>query len=126
MNKSFDKLINEIASKRPIQKRGENPILFFDDHAVMLQAGEMSGIHWVDIVIQMPKYRVSSLHSATKLLQANCEMAAATPIPTWFALSEKQETLFINRLDWQELSAEVLDDHIAGCIEQMNNALQNM
>ena len=40
MNKSFDKLINEIASKRPIQKRGENPILFFDDHAVMLQAGK--------------------------------------------------------------------------------------
>lgn len=126
MNTSFDKLVNEVARKRPIQKRNGNTVLFFNDHPVILQAGEMSDIHWVDIMIELPKFRVDSINTAIKLLQANCEMASATPIPTWFGSGEKGETLFINRLDWQHVTAEVLDDHIMRCIEQMNEALKAM
>lgn len=85
----------------------------------------MLGIHWVDIQIELPRFRADNIHTAQKLLSANKEMAAATPIPSWFACGDKGEVLFFNRLDWQHVSAETLEDHIVNCIDQMSNALSS-
>lgn len=123
MNTDFDALLDQMSRRRPSQKRDGQTVLFFKDHAVTLQRGEMADIHWVDIIIELPRFRADSLQACRKLLEANQEMGAATPIPTWFAAGKKGEVLFVNRLDWQHVSAEVLDDHIMRCIEQMSEAL---
>lgn len=123
MNTSFSSLTDQLARKRPTQKRGDETVFFFKDHAVQLQQGQMADIHWVDIIIELPRFRADSVNACKKLLEANKEMGSATPIPTWFAAGSKGEVLFINRLDWQHVSAEVLDDHIMRCIEQMSDAL---
>ena len=126
MNTNFESLVNILARKRPRQSGDGSPVLLFDNHRVTLQAGELAEIHWVDIMIELPNCRADSLAASTKLLQANREMAAATPIPSWFASGDKGEVFFINRLDWQEISAEALDQHIMDCVEQMTAALAEM
>lgn len=123
MHTSFDELLKNIGQRRPSQVDGNVKKFYFKDHPVVFQVGEMEGIHWVDIQIELPRFRIDHIGAARKILEANREMGVSTPIPTWFACGPKGETLFINRLDWQHISAEVLDDHIVRCIEQMSEAL---
>ncbi len=85
----------------------------------------MEGVHWVDIHIELKNFHLDSLAAATKVLQANREMGISTPIPTWFAMSEKTGRLiFINRLDWRHVTSKILEDHVMRCIEQMSEALR--
>lgn len=124
MYDKFDDLLRDMSARRPSQKTQFGQVFFINDHSVSLVAGEMQGIHWMDIQIEMPRFRVDNLESAKKILIANREMGMATPIPTWFALSEKQDVLvFINRLDWRHVTAEVVNSHVLRCIEQMEQAL---
>ena len=124
MYQKFEELLIDIGQNRPSQKSDSGPVFYFNDQAVRFMAGEMEGVHWMDIQIEMPRFRVDNLESAKKILIANREMGMATPIPTWFALSEKQDVLvFINRLDWRHVTAEVVDSHVLRCIEQMEQAL---
>lgn len=83
----------------------------------------MEDVHWMDIQITLPRFKMDKLGNAQKALKANLEMGTATPIPTWFAADENSNVVFINRLDWRHLTAEILDDHIARCVEQMSDAL---
>lgn len=124
MYQKFEELLMDIGQKRPSQKSDSGPVFFFNDQAVRFMVGEMEGVHWMDIQIELPRFRMENLQAAKKVLQANREMGMATPIPTWFALSEKGDYLvFINRLDWRHVSAKVLDEHVLRCIEQMSQAL---
>lgn len=123
VSKSFAELLNNLTDMRPSEKTTAGPILFYKDHPVRLHSGELEGIHWMDIHIELPRFSVQQLTSAQKVLKANLEMGAATPIPTWFGANDKGNLVFINRLDWQQLSAEVLDQHIERCINQMTEAL---
>lgn len=125
VNDTFENLLNELAKKRPNKKIDSLTYFYFKDHPVFLQSGEMEGIHWMDIYIELPRFRADNINTCRKLLQSNREMATATPIPTWFAAGEKGEVLFVNRLDWQHVSADVLDDHILRCIDQMSEALMS-
>ena len=78
----------------------------------------------IDIHIELKRFRVDSLAAAKKVLQANREMGASTPIPSWFAVDPKNDCLvFINRLDWRHITCKILEDHILRCIEQMGSAL---
>ncbi|CAB9508971.1 expressed unknown protein [Seminavis robusta] len=90
---------------------------------VHLQAGEMDGIDWMDIFIKIPIDPVDMFQVTRKLLQSNMAMAAATPIPTWFAMDEEDNIFFVNRLDWRHVTYAVLDDHIVRCVDQMREAL---
>jgi hypothetical protein len=117
--------LNQLTSRCPSQKRGDVTVVFFKDHPVVLQPGEMLDIHWVDIQIELPRFRADNIHTAQKLLSANKEMGAASPIPSWFACGDKGEVLFVNRLDWRHVTAETLEDHIVRCIDQMNEALRS-
>lgn len=123
MNKTFDSLLAEISARRPSENRPTGKVFFFKEHPVQLLAGEMEGIHWVDIQIELKRFQLSNLSAALKVLKANLEMGGATPIPTWFAASAHDTLIFINRLDWQHISVDVLDDHIMRCIDQMGQAL---
>lgn len=123
MKKTFNSLLAEVAARRPSETRPSGRVFFFKEHPVQLIAGEMEGIHWVDIQIELKRFQLSNLNAALKVLKANLEMGAATPIPTWFAANASGTLIFINRLDWQHLSVEVLEDHIMRCIDQMGQAL---
>lgn len=123
MKKTFDQLLAEVSARRPSENRPTGRVFFFKEHVVQLVAGEMEGIHWVDIQIELSRFQLTNLGAALKVLKANLEMGAATPIPTWFAANANGTLIFINRLDWQHLSADVLDDHIMRCIDQMGQAL---
>ena len=124
MSKTFSDLLAEMISRRPSEllKDGTR-VFYFKDHAVKLVNGEMEGIHWMDIQIVLKRFQLNGLMAAQKVLKANLEMGGATPIPTWFGANEQGALVFINRLDWQHMTAEVLDDHINRCIEQMSQAL---
>ncbi|MDH4396268.1 MAG: hypothetical protein QE278_11345 [Limnobacter sp.] len=123
MKKTFDSLLAEVSARRPSENRPTGRVFFYKEHPVQLIAGEMEGIHWVDIQIELKRFQLTNLNAALKVLKANLEMGAATPIPTWFAANAQGTLIFINRLDWQHLSVDVLDDHIMRCIEQMGQAL---
>ncbi|HEY1059788.1 MAG TPA: hypothetical protein VGE55_13745 [Limnobacter sp.] len=124
MYDKFEQLLNDFGAKRPSEKTPLGPVYYINEHPVRLIPGEMEGIHWMDIQIGLPRFRLENLESAKKVLQANREMGSATPIPTWFGLGDKQDHLvFINRLDWRHVDARVLEDHILRCIEQMGQAL---
>ncbi len=125
MYTKFDDLLNDLSRARPNEKGPNGRVFFFNDQPVELIAGEMEGVHWMDIHIELKNFRVDNLAAAKKVLQANREMGASTPIPTWFASNERTERLiFINRLDWRHLSSKILEDHILRCIEQMGEALR--
>lgn len=125
MYKKFDDLLIDLGRKRPSQKSPTGTVFFFNDHEVRLIAGEMEQVHWMDIQIELPRFRVDNLQAAKKVLQANREMGMATPIPTWFALSEKGDCLvFVNRLDWRHVTDQVVESHILRCIDQMSQALK--
>lgn len=123
MSESFEKLLEQLAAKRPTQRKEPHWEFFFKDHKVQLLSGEMEDVAWVDIQITLPRFKLTNLASNQKVLKANLEMGAATPIPTWFAADANNQVVFINRLDWRHLTADVLDDHISRCIEQMSEAL---
>ena len=125
MYTKFDDLLNDLSRSRPTEKGPNGKIFFFNDQPVELIAGEMEGVHWMDIHIELKNFRVDNIAAAKKVLQANREMGASTPIPTWFAANERTERLiFINRLDWRHLSCKILEDHVLRCIEQMGEALR--
>lgn len=125
MYKKFDDLLADLGRSRPSEQTPTGRLFFFNDQPVGLHAGEMEGVHWVDIHIELKRFHLDSFASAKKVLQANREMGASTPIPTWFALNEKTEKLiFINRLDWRYITCKILEDHVMRCIDQMGNALR--
>lgn len=124
MYQKFDDLLKDLQQSRPSNMTPLGRVFFFNDQAVVLQHGEMEGITWVDIHIELKRFRVDSLAAAKKVLQANREMGASTPIPSWFAVDPKNDCLvFINRLDWRHITCKILEDHILRCIEQMGSAL---
>lgn len=124
MYQKFDDLMKDIGQIRPSSNTPKGRIFYFNDHAVTFHQGEMEGITWVDIHIELKRFRLDNLSAAKKVLQANKEMGESTPIPTWFAADEKTDILiFINRLDWRHITCKIIDDHIMRCIEQMGNAL---
>lgn len=125
MYNKFDDLLKDLGQTRPNQATPNGPVFFFNDHPVWLGAGEMEGVHWVDIHIELKQFTVDNLVAAKKVLQANREMGMSTPIPTWFAVNEKTDRLIlVNRLDWRHITRNVLEDHILRCIEQMGEALR--
>lgn len=125
MYKKFDDLLHDLGRTRPSEKTATGPVFFFNEQPVSLYPGEMEGVHWVDIHIELKRFRVENITSAKKVLQANREMGASTPIPTWFAINEKNDNLiFINRLDWRHITAKILEDHVMRCIQEMGQALQ--
>lgn len=125
MYTKFDDLLSDLGRSRPNGKGPNGPVFFFNDQPVELLAGNMEGITWVDIHIELKHFHVDNLSAAKKVLQANREMGGSTPIPTWFAINEKTDKLvFINRLDWRHLSCKILEDHVTRCIEQMGQALR--
>ena len=125
MYKKFDDLLADLAQSRPSERTPNGPVFFFNDQPVALHEGEMEGVHWVDIHIELKHFHVDNLAAAKKVLQANREMGRSTPIPTWFAINEKTDKLvFINRLDWRHLTRKILEDHVMRCIEQMGQALR--
>lgn len=125
MYKKFDDLLNDLARSRPTEKTQQGRLFFFNEQPVALIPGEMEGVHWVDIHIELKRFHVDTLAAALKVLQANLEMGSSTPIPTWFAINERTSKLvFINRLDWRYITCKVLEDHIVRCIEQMGEALR--
>ncbi|HEX4879332.1 MAG TPA: hypothetical protein VFV39_05760 [Limnobacter sp.] len=121
----FEDLMRDMQSMRPHQKHAHGLVFFFNDQPVRLVAGEMEGVHWMDIHIELTRFRTDTLQAAKKVLMANREMGGATPIPTWFAMNDKDQLVFINRLDWRHISAKILEEHILRCIEQMGIALQS-
>lgn len=126
MYTKFDDLLKDLGRSHPTERKPEGPIFYFNDQPVQLLAGEMEGIHWVDIHIELRSFAVDSISAAKKVLQANREMGSSTPIPTWFAINDKTGRLiFINRLDWRHISCKVLEDHIQRCIDQMSSALRS-
>lgn len=125
MYSKFDDLIKDLSQSRPTENTANGKVFYFNDQPVSLHAGEMEGVHWMDIHIELKRFMVDGLSAARKVLQANREMGMSTPIPTWFAMNERTGALvFVNRLDWRHVSAKVLDDHILRCIEQMSDALK--
>jgi hypothetical protein len=124
MYEKSEDLERDIASQRPTERSQDGAVFYFNDHPVRLVFGEMEGVHWMDIHIELPRFALESLMSAKKVLQANSDMGGATPIPTWFGINPKKDTLvFINRLDWRHITAQILDEHIMRCIDQMSAAL---
>lgn len=124
MYQRFDDLLKDLQQNRPSNMTPQGRVFFFNDQPVLLQNGEMEGINWVDIHIELKRFRLDNLNAAKKVLQANQEMGASTPIPSWFAMNEKTDNLvFINRLDWRHITCKILEDHILRCIEQMGSAL---
>jgi len=122
----FSALLEDLARRCHSDNVDGRTVFFYgEDEAnpVYLVRGEWRGTHWIDICIQLTGIVVNTLHSSKHLLQANAEMCSATPIPSWFAANEDDKALFINRLDWRHISAEVLDDHIQRCVSQMKEAL---
>lgn len=125
MYTKFDHLLADLDRSRPSERTQNGPIFYFNDQAVALHAGEMEGVHWMDIHIELKNFHVDNMAAARKVLQANREMGASTPIPTWFAINEKTDRLiFINRLDWRHVSCKILEEHVMRCIEQMGQALR--
>ncbi len=125
MYTKFDDLLADLGRSRPNERTQQGPVFFFNDQPVALHAGEMEGVHWMDIHIELNNFHVDNMAAAKKVLQANREMGASTPIPTWFAINEKTDKLvFINRLDWRHVSCKILEDHVVRCIEQMGQALR--
>jgi hypothetical protein len=126
MYQRFDDLLKDLTKSCPSENRPSGKVFYFKDQAVAFFAGEMEGIHWMDIHIELKHFHVNNLLAAKKVLQANAEMGLSTPIPTWFALDAKADKLvFINRLDWRHVSCKILEDHILRCIEQMSDALRS-
>lgn len=124
MYQKFEDLVKDLQQNRPSTATPLGRVFFFNDQAVLLQHGEMEGITWVDIHIELKRFRLDNLAAAQKVLQANREMGSSTPIPSWFAIDPKNDCLvFINRLDWRYITCKVLEDHILRCIEQMGSAL---
>jgi hypothetical protein len=124
MYQQFDALLKDLQQNRPSNMTPSGRVFFFNDQAVLLQHGEMEGITWVDIHIELKRFRLDNLAAAKKVLQANREMGASTPISSWFAIDPKNDCLvFVNRLDWRHISCKILEDHILRCIEQMGSAL---
>ncbi|HEX4843618.1 MAG TPA: hypothetical protein VFV57_08095 [Limnobacter sp.] len=121
----FDDLVRDLKSTRPSEQQAEGLVFYFNDQPVRLVAGEMEGVHWMDIHIELSRFRADTLQAAKKVLMANREMGGATPIPTWFAMNDKDQLVFINRLDWRHISAKILEEHILRCIDQMAMALQS-
>ncbi|HEX4918859.1 MAG TPA: hypothetical protein VFV43_13235 [Limnobacter sp.] len=121
----FDDLMRDMQAKRPSEQHPDGPVFFFNDQPVRLIAGEMEGVHWMDIHIELTRFRTDTFQAAKKVLIANREMGGATPIPTWFAMNEKDQLVFINRLDWRHISTNILEEHILRCIDQMAMALQS-
>lgn len=121
----FDDLTRDLSSRRPSKQFPDGPVFYFNDQPVRLIAGEMEGVHWMDIHIELTRFRADNLQAAKKVLIANREMGGSTPIPTWFALNDQDQLIFINRLDWRHISAKILEDHILRCIDQMASALQS-
>lgn len=125
MYTKFNDLLTDLSRSRPSERGPIGPVFFFNDQPVVLLEGEMEGVHWVDIHIELRNFHVDNLAAAKKVLQANREMGSSTPIPTWFAINEKTDKLiFINRLDWRHVSSKILEDHVMRCIEQMGEALR--
>lgn len=125
MYTKFNDLLTDLSRSRPSERGPNGPVFFFNDQPVALLEGEMEGVHWVDIHIELRNFHVDNLAAAKKVLQANREMGSSTPIPTWFAINEKTDKLiFINRLDWRHISCQILEDHVLRCIEQMGEALR--
>ncbi|MCR2747388.1 hypothetical protein [Limnobacter parvus] len=125
MYTKFNDLLTDLSRSRPSERGPTGPVFFFNDQPVALLEGEMEGVHWVDIHIELRNFHVDNLAAAKKVLQANREMGSSTPIPTWFAINEKTDKLiFINRLDWRHISCQILEDHVLRCIEQMGEALR--
>ncbi|KYP10453.1 MAG: hypothetical protein A0129_12705 [Limnobacter sp. CACIAM 66H1] len=124
MYQKFDDLLKDLQQNRPSNLTPQGRVFFFNDQSVLLQHGELEGITWVDIHIELKRFHIENLSAAKKVLQANCEMGNSTPIPSWFAINVKNDCLvFINRLDWRHLTCKILEDHILRCIEQMGSAL---
>jgi hypothetical protein len=124
MYQQFDDLLKDLQHNRPSNITPLGRVFFFNDQAVLLQHGEMEGITWVDIHIELKRFRVDNLAAAKRVLQANREMGASTPIPSWFAADPNNDCLiFVNRLDWRHITCKILEDHILRCIEQMGSAL---
>ena len=113
MYTKFEDLIEDLSNLRPSENGQDGKTFYFNDQPVSLQAGEMETVHWVDIHIELKRFRIDSIGAAMKVLQANLDMGAATPIPTWFAVNGKtQNVVFVNRLDWRHITVDVLDSHI--------------
>ncbi|MCE2744422.1 MAG: hypothetical protein LW710_00775 [Burkholderiales bacterium] len=126
MYNNFDDLLKDLQRSRPSSMTPLGRVFFFNDQPVLLQQGEMEGITWVDIHIELKRFRLDNMMAAKKVLQANREMGASTPIPSWFAVDSKSDCLvFINRLDWRHITCKILEDHILRCIEQMGSALMS-
>lgn len=126
MYQKFDDFLKDLQQTRPSKAVAQGRVFYFNEHEVFFQPGEMEGIHWVDIQIQLKRFRVETLPSAKKVLEANQQMGASTPIPSWFAIDSKTDTLvFVNRLDWRHLSAKIVDEHVMRCIDQMTSALMS-
>jgi hypothetical protein len=81
MYKKFDDLLMDLGRKRPNQKTPTGTVFFFNDHEVRLVAGEMEQVHWMDIQIELPRFKLESIQAAKKVLQANREMGMARLFP---------------------------------------------
>lgn len=124
MYKKFDDLLMDLSGQRPTQSDSQGKVFFFNDQPVRLIAGQMEDVHWMDIHIELKRFKVDNLGGAKKVLMANIEMGGFTPIPTWFGLNPNTDNLvFINRLDWRHITVKILDEHIMRCIAQMAEAL---
>ena len=107
MHPDFIRLLNQLGRKRPSTKRGDVDVFHYKGHGkgheVILQSGEMFDIHWVDIQIELPRFRADNVNTAKKLLTANREMGAATAIPSWFAWGDRAEVLAADGVDGEDL-----------------------
>lgn len=123
MYNEFSQLLKDLAQIRPTQSKAGQQVFFYNDQPVLLKAGTMEDLHWVDIHIELLRFHIASIPAALKVLKANEQMGSSTPIPTWFGVNEKDNVVFINRLDWRHITAKILDDHIMRCVDQMSSAL---
>ena len=56
MYQQFDDLLKDLQHNRPSNITPLGRVFFFNDQAVLLQHGEMEGITWVDIHIELKRF----------------------------------------------------------------------
>jgi hypothetical protein len=69
MYNKFEDLLSDLKQSRPSQQTPNGPVYFFNDHPVWFGAGEMEGVHWVDIHIELKHFMLDNLNATKKVLQ---------------------------------------------------------
>jgi hypothetical protein len=130
-NRDFDRLLQELSQGRYTKQVGDTLFIYYNAMPVYFVRGEdctqNDGEHimsWCDIFMEFPNALASTLDATKMYLEANAQMCRATPIPTWVAAGAEDEPLFVNHLNWRHLTAEVLDDHIERCMDQMTESFR--